>query len=472
MAKKILEDIRFNKNRREIFFTEKVTFSGRAKIEEIKENKKPILSPNYEIENNKNEKEEEIKKESNFNKYFQEKSVERQRLSNTPQIKKKKRIISKYTFIFFLFSLILGFIYWGGNIFQKTDIIINAKHQIIDFDNKTFIASKNPTLNEIDFEIMIVSDKKSKNIILTESKELSEKASGSIILFNEFSMNSQKISSGTFIADDSGKTYKIDKTVTIPGYKIDSTKKIIPGQIEVDISAFLVGEIYNSSSANFHITSFKGTNKYNKIYGKLKNPLTGGISGLVYALDEKDKLKLDNVAQSSFKDDLLKKVKALVPPGYILYLDATSFSYKIEDNIFSQNPETEVSMEGFLSVVLLKEKSLIDKIIKIYLPTVKGDELKEISIPDLNKLVFNFNDKNQLIDKEVESISFSFIGKAEAIWTPNIEIIKNKLLGVHKDNVTQIFKSDPGIDSAIVNIFPPWKKYITTDISKINISLN
>lgn len=462
MVKRIIEDIKFHKHTKEIFSNEKVVISDKSIIQ----NNNKIEKPKFEFDLDKNKQKHKLESELKI-----EQPYKRPRIERTPQIKKNKKIISNYILIIFFFSIIFGFTYWGGNIFQRSDVIIKAKHKLIDYDKKSFIASKNNSGNEIDFEIMINSDKRRRSIVLTEPKEISQKASGSIILYNEFSANPIKLSQGTFVSDVDGKTYKTNKTVLIPGYKIDSHKKIVPGTVEVNISSFLTGEAYNGSPSEFHITAYKGTSKFNKVYGKLKNPLTGGISGLVYTLNEEDKKKIDIIAQSSLKDDLSKKVKALVPPGYILYPDAMTFSYKIDEEMFSETPEAEVNIDGILSVVLLKEKSLIDNIIKISLPNVKGAELKEITLPNLDKLTFNFIDPNQNIVKDVNSIEFSLTGSIDATWTPNIEILKNKLMGIHKNNVLSIFKQDPGIESATVNIFPPWKKYVTSNISKINIDI-
>lgn len=457
MGRIIIEDMRFNKRERKIPSIKEVVLSPKliTPLDDYKEKKEEI-------------KEVEDKKESKILEYFKNKSLNKQRFQIPPQIKTKPKILHKFTFIVFILSIIVGGIYWGGNIFQRANITITSKHQIITSHNKQFIASKDSNSNLINFEIMIISDKKLKNIILTKSKDVSIKAEGSITLYNEFSTKKELLSAGTFLSDNDGKAYKINNTVTIPGYKIDN-KKIIPGQVVVNISSFLAGETYNGTPPDFYINSFKGTNKYNKIYGKLKSPLVGGASGLVYILDDRSKSNIDDIAQSSFKEDLLKQVKALVPPEYILYPDASIFSYKIGDNILSKTPEAEVPIEGFLSVVLLKEKSLIFNIIKNSLPGISSNELKEITISDLNKLSFSFVNKNQLITKSMNSVAFSFSGDVNAIWNPDEDILKTKLLGVNKNNVLSIFRQDPGISSALVKIFPPWQKYIPNDLSKINI---
>lgn len=455
MARIILEDMKFNRGRN----------NSVPKQEKVLLPKKPRkITRNIE---------EEVK-EKNYSKidnYFKSKYSHTERLQRTPQIKSGTKAFNKYILVFFIACLIGGGIYWGGNIYQKADIVITSKHQLINYINKQFVASKDLSDNAIEFEIMIISDKKVKNIILTGTKDVTIKAKGSITLYNEFGITSQNLLAGTFVSDSSGKAYKTDIDVTIPGYKIEN-KKLIPGQVDVSITSFLAGESYNDTSEDFFINSFKSTTKYKKIYGKLKSPLIGGAQGLVYTIDDTNLTNINNIAQSSLKTDLLKKVEALVPPGYILYPNSMTFSYKTGDSVFSKTPQANVEIEGILSVVLLNEKSLMDNIIKIYLPQVSESEVKEIQISNLNKLSFNFTNKDQQITKELNSFPFYFSGDIDAIWKPDIEMLKSKLLGINRNEISPLFRKDPGISSATVKIFPPWQKFVPDDISKINIILN
>lgn len=450
MVRIILEDIKINKDKKII------------KPQEI------VATPISANINNIYKEEVKTKGEFDVDTYINSRTSHTPRLPRTPQVARKSRFFSKPILLLFIFSLLAGTIYWGGNYFQKAIVTITSKKQAINYDHKSFTASKILNSGGVDFEIMIISDSFSKNIILTEPKEVSIKAHGSITLYNEFGTTPQKITAGSFVSDENGKVYKTDETITIPGFKTVD-KKIIPGQIEVNISSFLPGEAYNGEPIDFHISAFKGTSKYSKIYGKLKSPLVGGAQGLVYSVSDKDKENIDNVAQNSFKSKLLDNVKSQVPPGYILYPLAMTFSYKIDEETISKTPEAEVKINGDLTVFLLNEKSLVSSIIKNSLPTLSKNELKEVSIVDLNKLVFNFSNKDQLITKELESIPFSLTGDINAIWNPDTEILKSKLAGVDKNDVLSIFRQDPGISSAIVSLFPPWKKTLPVNTNKINI---
>ncbi len=412
-----------------------------------------------------------VQKTKNKRKYFlfNKTAKPKQRIQRTPQLKGGKKFLSRSMFVVIGVLVFLGGIYWFGILLSKVDIILTPKEQVIKFNNKNFIASKDKENKGTEFEIMIISDKKFKNITLTEPKEVSINARGSIYLYNELSTTPQKILKGTFLADEDGKTYQTETEVIIPGYQINEDKKIIPGKVEVLINSFLPGESYNGSPSDFYITSFKGTNKYNLIYGKLKDELVGGAVGLYYVLDDTDKIKVENIAQTSLKDDLLNQVEILLPSGYVLYPNATSFTYSNSDNLVSKTPEAQIEIEGFLTVVLLKKESLFNYIIKSSLSDISKDEVSEIRMINLENLSFDFVDKNQIITKDINSIPFNLTGDLHLIWEPSLEVLKTKLLGIHKSEVLSVLRQDKGIDSATIKVFPPWQKYLPDKLSKINI---
>ena len=453
--------------------------SSSSHVINLKKEDKNIISSKA-IENNI--KKEEIKKENNkverikeekINEFLKSRDFNQKRIKRTPSFNKKHGPVHKITVVILIICVLIGLFYWGGIIFQKANVTITLKHQNIEYKKQQFIATKEQTSDNTDpinFEIMIVSDKQVKNLILTDTKEVSEKAKGTITLYNEFGMNPQIIAAGSFISDSEGKAYKIDKTVSVPGYKLDNKKNKVIGKVDVSITSFLPGDIYNGSPDKFYVNAFKNTNKYEKIYGEIKTPLEGGASGTVYVLNDSNKETLKKIVENSVKNDLFNKVKAQIPQGYILYPEASSFSYTIDDSILSKTTQADVEVEGSLSVILLDRESLINKIIKMSLSNVSSEEeKKEITLNYLDDLSFSFVNSSQIIDKDMENISFYLDGTIDAIWNPDLDILKKNLAGQNKNDVSSIFKNDPGISSAVVKIFPPWQKDIPDKSSDINI---
>ena len=113
----------------------------------------------------------------------------------------------------------------------------------------------------------------------------------------------------------------------------------------------------------------------------------------------------------------------------------------------------------------------VKNIIKKSIPKISAEEIEEIKILGLENLAFNFTNQDQQISKDTNLISFVLTGDIDAVWYPNLYLLKSKLLGVYKDETLAIFRQDPGISSAIVKIFPPWQKHLPKNIDKINVEL-
>lgn len=474
MSKIILQDIKLNTNKvqppvvKEI--TPVVNLSNPLPKIDTKPNIEISSSDNPSINQNQNIEKAIVNNSSKYDFLKKRNSIysSNKRISDTPQLphNNKKPLVSKTILFIFILTLLVGIFYLFSTVFFKAKVTVIPKNKVFSIEGEKFRAAKN---KEIPFEVMIVDDSEIKNVVLTSSKEVSEKAKGEITLYNEFSNKPQKIASGSFISDDKGKSYKIDSTINIPGYTMNDSK-IVPGEVVTAITSFLPGEAYNGSPDAFYINSFKGTDKYKKIYGKIKSPLAGGVVGLVYVVDvaEKDKV-LSNV--STTKDKLFKKLNAQVPVGYLLYPDAVNYSYEIDESVVSKTPDAKLNVKGTLSAILLKKTELSSSMIDRLLPDVSKKERSEILEPDLSSLVFNFVNKTQVITKEMEDFEFELKGNVPLNWKPETEDLKKALIGKNKNEIPDIFKQDPGISSASVSIIPFWSKKLPNALNKIDIIL-
>ena len=348
------------------------------------------------------------------------------------------------------------------------DIVLSQKHQIVELKHQEFVLDKTKQ-SPIDFEVMIVSDTQKRDILLTKTKTISDYAQGDILFSNSYSANPEKISANSFVSDESGKAYKLDKAVIVPGYTMSKSKKI-PGTVSAHVTAFLPGDTYNGNPKNFYISSYKGTKKYNTIYGTAQSAISGGAMGLVYVIgdDTKALLAIANLkSDASFESNLIKKIE--VPSGYILYPRGVTFTSDVDDQVMSPTPQTKIDINSTLSAIILKKDDVSKFLIKNSIPNITNSELGEIKIQGLDSLNFSFKDPNQLVHKDLQSVDFYLDGPIDMVWMPDIGSLKDSLLGVPFSTVQSIFHQDPGISSATVKIFPPWERYLPSNRDVVKI---
>lgn len=429
-----------------------------------------ILNPSERIEDNKISKD-------NLNRILYKKTHNFSNLESQEEIKLSKDNIQKNKrnkinwLYFFVFSVVILFIlYFTFNFFETTKIIIDNKEENFSLNNKNFILSKNS--NEgIPFEVMIVEGDDYKNINLIETSEVSNKSKGEIILYNQYSQKEEKLIKGTRISDEKGILYLLDEDVFIPGYTIDQNNEIIPGNVATTATSFIAGDSYNGNPKNFKINAFKDTPKYDKIYAQAKTSFEGGISGQVYILNSENLGILSSYIDNTFKNNLIRKMRAQIPDGYIFYSTAITFYPNENNNLYFKENSAKVPVSGSLASILIKEDYLEKAIIKNLMPNISEKELSEIKVVGLEDLSFTFSNKEELIKKDINNVDFILEGKLEFIWNPEIEILRKSLLGVNKNNVVSILKNDPGINTATVKIFPPWSKKISQNIYRIKIKV-
>lgn len=439
MIRKIIEDIKPKNRNAKNISVKKITETKKVKTREVK-NKTQIST-----------------------------KKDKRRLPDTFKPKIKPKLIRNSFSIIIIVIFIIGLLFGGASLFEKATVYITKKTQVFNLVNDQYKAYKDSS-SLIPFDIMIISDEKTENIQLEESKEVSIKAKGEVIIYNEYSQKSEKLSSGTYLSDENGKVYLTDRAISVPGYKKEG-QSIIPGQVRVDVTSFLPGEVYNGEPSDFSINAFKGTSKYEKIYGKAKTVMTGGAQGTYYTLKDVNKDNISEGVYSSLKKSLINKVSSLIPANYLFYPNASKFSYEINNNILSPKPNAEIKVSGTLIAVLLKEDELIRAIKKRYIPNIEDGDLDSVSISGINNLSFNFSDTDQDLTKNLNYLNFNLSGDLLFTWNPDINKLLTRLIGLPKENLVNIFREDTSIDNATVKIFPPWKSVLPNKESNIKINV-
>lgn len=356
-------------------------------------------------------------------------------------------------FCFFAFSFL----------FSKAEISISLKTKDVIL-NENLSANIDSSVDVLPFELTHLADEASKTIML-EEQDLKEKATGKIILYNKFSSSTQILSIDTRLEGSNNKIYKTKTRVVIPGMNKDGT----PGQVSVDIYAAAEGATYNSGPLDFKIFGFKGTNKYEKFYGRSVGDITGGIIGKSRQVNDLQKIETTNELKPILADKLFNEISNQIP-GFLLYKDATSLS--VDDIIagpISPLGSVVLTLKGTLYGIIFNEQKLTQKIAK---DNIENYDDSEVYIPNIKDLTFSLSNKENVSFDSVKNINFNLSGPTKIVWKLDINKFTADLLNKPKKDFNQVLSLYPSIDSALVKVSPPWIWFLPGKVKDIKVTVD
>jgi len=365
--------------------------------------------------------------------------------------------IAVFAVLFLLFALLQFF---SGTVVEVVPLQKNITL------NEDFVATKDAEKDQLSFKLVVLENSLSSEVVATGEKNIEKKAFGNIVIYNEYSSNSQKLIKRTRFETPNGKIYRINKSVIVPGTKVENGK-IIPGSIEVTVYADIPGEEYNVGLTDFTIPGFKGDPRFDKFYARSKTPIENGFSGIVKIASEEDVLKVEKELTTSLKEILLIQVRSQVPGDFILYDDAVFFSFK---NVGSKKEVKEnmvdITEEGVLYGVLFNKNELSKFIAANTIATYDGSD---VSVLGLEKLNFSVVDKENFNPKKDTTLKFTLSGSAMVVWDVNETLLTRDLLGIKKEDFLKVIGEYSNIQRAEATLKPFWKKVFPENNEDITI---
>lgn len=379
--------------------------------------------------------------------------------------------------LWFVALISIGFLFFAvSSLFSQASVTVTPKVEnfVLDKDLSAFKDSQSEGV--LSFDLVSLSGEESTTIKSGEEKEVFEKAKGKVILYNNWSTSPQKLAIDTRLEGSNGKIYKTETEVTIPGIVKKNIASGIttdrPGSVEVGIYASEEGEEFNSKPLDFKILGFKGTPKYDKLYGRSNSDITGGLKGSFNFVSEEDKKKAEDELKNILEDKLLKKIVDQLPEGYILFKNATVF--KIDDeniSLASNEEEVPFTIKGTLYGFLFQEEKLTKKIVEIAIP--KSDSKDAVFIPNIKDLEVSLSLPAGLVSfSSIKDIDFNLTGTSKIVWRIDEEELVGALLGKSKKDFNQILSEFSNIDSANLTLRPLWRRSIPSDSKDIKITIN
>jgi hypothetical protein len=353
-----------------------------------------------------------------------------------------------------------------SSFFAKAYISIHPKIVTVNL-NETITANRDLSISDegLSYQLVILEAENIKNIEGGEEEFVDEKAKGSVILYNAFSKEPQTLNIDTRLESASGKIYKTDTKVVIPGL----SEIGIPGSVEVGITALEGGESYNDSPNDFIISSFNNTLKKDKFYGRSNGPIVGGFKGMKKNVNTEQRSLAQAELEENLKNILLQKAREQIPEGYVLFKDATFFKFdSVLEDTSTEIGKVPLLVKGVLYGFLFKETDLVNEIMNIKFPEEKD---RNLYIKNLKNLNFSLTDKDiSFID--VRNITFKIAGSVQMVSFIKEDFVMKDLIGKEKKDFKNILSNYKNIHEADLTITPIWQKKIPSKSEAIKIKIN
>lgn len=403
-----------------------------------------------------------------------------------PPKKKKKKSKKFWIILSIIFVTIVTFLIFSS--FDKATVSVIPKKETTSFEEEILIEdlSKKESSDSLGYRIIELSQQESEVAEAIDEEPVEEKASGEIIVYNEYSEDPQRLIGNTRFESSDGRIYRIDDSISVPGYTESSDGSKTPGQITVTVYADEIGEEYNLSSGEFTIPGFEGQEPYDFFYAKTSTPINGGFDGVRKIVSEENIENITQQLQSELREKLINELDNEITDEFYISYNDDSFVYnEIEQNPIQNSENVQLTMRASVTAKIFNKvdmsNSLADKLFSNYLA-------------DENTLINNFDSLNIETKKgsqDEETDGDSEEGEEESeennqsnqehlvvsgeniefIWQIDNEQLKKDLIGEEVDSLSSIMKNYSEVKNAEAKVKPFWKSEYPTDKDDIEIEI-
>jgi hypothetical protein len=380
-----------------------------------------------------------------------------------PKIKKK--VISlKYLLAFIvIFASVLVIGVALSLSYSKAVVTITPK--VVNFDvNGTITSKKGATYPDLGYEVISVTASSSQKIAAIKGPLIQSKAKGTVVFYNNHSETPQTLVAGTRISTTDGLVYRTTATISVPG------KVTTPGSVTATVVADKTGASYNLKvsdlKGDFKLPGYKGSEKYNGFYARIKTDIVGGFSGNKMTIDHTEKAKIVQTMKDDIKANLISKLEQNVPDKSVLYDNAYNIEYDIFEPSMTGASEAEITVRGIACGAIFKTDELIKYIAGSEIRKFPSDTYR---IEGEKELLFKVSNVKDFSAKKGTPLIFSI--KGPIVITGNFieSDLKNELKGIKLLDSNAVFAKYKSISNAHALITPFWLRSFPNSIDRINI---
>ncbi|MEI6305108.1 MAG: hypothetical protein WCP09_03800 [Candidatus Taylorbacteria bacterium] len=395
------------------------------------------------------------------------------RMAMTPPEKKKKSHKKKGIWLgvslsVFVLIGVAGFL--ASTYFSRAVFTITPKVIPVSVNNTLVI--KSGVVNDLAYEVITMKESQSVVVPSVDGPAVSTKAQGSVTVYNSYSASSVRLIAGTRLSDESGRVYRLNSSINIPGYT-NKSGSIVAGSIVTKIVADQPGSSYNISQADsvsdFKIVAYKGSTKYDDVYARLKSDISGGAQGVKKVVNPNVLASSTTGLKASLLSALVAQVKSSVPLGYIMYDSGYSSAFSAPIVSGSEKNQAVVTVNGVVYGIIFKKAALVSKLAGINAVSVFADQ--GYTSPGLESLSFTISNMKDFAPEKKGTLIVNMKGSMKLVGTIPIDDLKSALAGKSLAESQSVLKRFSAvIENADGELVPPWSK-IPSNVSRIVVNV-
>lgn len=408
-------------------------------------------------------------------KELQTKPSQGSRSVNTKSVPKISKTGAK-KWIFLLMGIVVvvaiaGYI--ASVYFSKATFTIAPRTIPFSVDS-TYVSQNTPAKGVLTYELATIKGDASATVPATDGSKISTSAKGKITVYNTYSTQSQRLIAGTRFADDTGRIYRLASSIIVPGYTTAGTT-IKPGSILASINAAEPGQSYNITKSDpisdFKIVAYKGTSKYDSIYGRIATDISGGFVGTKKTVSPNVIASTTADLKAKITNGLLTQLKASIPSGYILYPKAYVAVFETPTIGGTDPKSASISLKGTVYGILFKRSDLVNRVAGEQAVAEFDDFAYET--PGLESLDFSIANLKDFSPEKKNTLIIKLKGDAMLVGTIPVDSLKQKLAGLsltETSTVLRSFKPVIEIEKSSGTITPPWSR-VPNDPDRISVEV-
>lgn len=351
-------------------------------------------------------------------------------------------------------------------VFAGATVFVTPRTGTVELSGPILAQKDTSTNGALTFEMLSLSDEASTVVDAGEKQYVEKKATGTVRLFNN-TTSEQKLLIDTRLESPDGYIYKTKVATVIPAQKTENGKTV-PGSVDVDIYADEAGDVYNLDEADFKIVGFRGSPKYETMYGKTITPITGGFKGETYDVGEDVLNQTKASLQDGLKASLVEKARAELPNDFVMYDNVTLINFDepaIED--VGTDGKVKVVQKGTIDAPIFKKETLTSAIVsKVVTDTADN----QVVIPDIENLNLKLDQGSAIADPtNISDIKVVINDKVDVVWEVDDAAVKDALVGIKKRDFQNKMLEFKNVDKAELTLKPFWKSTMPDKTSAIKI---